>query len=192
MKMIDYLEQSGRTAAKLPEGIQCELFATDAAVVADLNFITAAGNIADSFKRAIFYGSPVAAVEERLKNNSEETFLLTQEVLQMHNDNHKAKLNDQEIDLVHGLYGIVSEAGELAEAVQKAFRDGQKIDVVNAREEIGDMLWYVAMMLRAINSNFEEAAGINIDKLSIRYPEKFTKENAINRDLQAEKIALEQ
>jgi hypothetical protein len=39
--------------------------------------------------------------------------------------------------------------------------------------------------------DIEKTAIINIEKLKARYPEKFTSENAINRDLKTERYILE-
>jgi NTP pyrophosphatase (non-canonical NTP hydrolase) len=42
-----------------------------------------------------------------------------------------------------------------------------------------------------MNIDFYKSLENNINKLKVRYPEKFTKENAINRDLEAERKELE-
>ena len=39
------------------------------------------------------------------------------------------------------------------------------------------------------NINFEECLDLNINKLKIRFPDKFTEENALNRDLVSERKA---
>ena len=41
------------------------------------------------------------------------------------------------------------------------------------------------------NINFEECLDLNINKLKIRFPDKFTEENALNRDLASERKELE-
>jgi len=46
------------------------------------------------------------------------------------------------------------------------------------REEIGDILWYLAAIIRAEGWEFEDIMEENINKLRKRYPEKFTTELA--------------
>lgn len=42
----------------------------------------------------------------------------------------------------------------------------------------------------AVGVTPEQAQAANIAKLKARYPAKFTEENAVNRDIEAERIAL--
>lgn len=97
-----------------------------------------------------------------------------------------------EYDIIHAAMGLVTEAGEFMDAFKKALFYGKNPDYVNLDEEIGDILWYVAIYLNARGITFEQIMQQNIDKLRARYPEKFTSEHAINRDLDAEREALEQ
>ena len=94
-------------------------------------------------------------------------------------------------ELDHACKGIVDEAGELTAALKKGFIYGKPIDKVNLIEEAGDSLWYFAMLFRALGTSFEEVFDKNIAKLKVRYPDKFTSELALNRDLLAERRALE-
>ena len=84
-------------------------------------------------------------------------------------------------DLLHATLGISGEAGELLDAVKKSFIYGKPLDVVNAREELGDLLWYIALAMRSLDVSFEEIMQQNINKLSKRYPEKYTDADAIAR-----------
>lgn len=98
----------------------------------------------------------------------------------------------QDVDILHAVIGLATEAGELLDPFKKAMFYGKTVDLVNTDEEIGDILWYVAIYLNARGLTFEQVMQQNIDKLRVRYPEKFTSEAAINRDLTAERDALEQ
>lgn len=84
-------------------------------------------------------------------------------------------------DLLHAVLGISGEAGELLDAVKKTFIYNKPLDVVNAKEELGDLLWYIALACRTLDVSFEEIMQMNIDKLSKRYPEKYTDADAIAR-----------
>lgn len=92
---------------------------------------------------------------------------------------------------VHALLGMMSELGELADAFKKHLCYSKPLDLVNLVEENGDQDWYRALFADAIKVGFERSWEINIAKLRKRYPEKFTSELALNRDLGAERQALE-
>jgi NTP pyrophosphatase (non-canonical NTP hydrolase) len=100
-------------------------------------------------------------------------------------------------DVVHSIVGILSETGELGEAFVSTldgYRNGQgfNVDTTNFVEELGDLLWYIALGARAANTTLEAIAQKNIDKLHTRYKEKtFSEHDALNRDLEAEKAVLE-
>lgn len=74
-----------------------------------------------------------------------------------------------------------SESGELADALVKHLAYGQTLDVENIVEECGDLLWYIADILTALDYDISEVMVKNIDKLRIRYPEKFTEKDAVER-----------
>jgi len=93
--------------------------------------------------------------------------------------------------MLHGVMGMVTESAEALDAFKKHFFYGSELDRTNLIEEIGDILWYVSIMLSAAGSTYEEVMEINIAKLRARFPEKFTEENAINRDLDRERAILE-
>jgi hypothetical protein len=76
------------------------------------------------------------------------------------------------------------------EAMQTALDVGQW-DVVNIKEELGDQEWYKAILVDAIGANMEAIQDRVIEKLRARYPEKYTDEAAINRDLVTERAILE-
>ncbi|MHA1170303.1 MAG: nucleoside triphosphate pyrophosphohydrolase family protein, partial [Candidatus Hodarchaeales archaeon] len=88
--------------------------------------------------------------------------------------------------LLHSSMGCATEAGEFADSVKCLIFYDKVLDVTNVKEEIGDILWYVALGIVASGSSFEEVMEMNIAKLKKRYPEKFTSEDALNRDLDAE------
>ena len=93
--------------------------------------------------------------------------------------------------LVHGIDGCVTEAGELADAMKRHIFYGKELDLVNLKEEVGDVMWYLAILVDELGTSFEELAEININKLKSRYPNKFTSEDALNRDLDKERQILE-
>lgn len=95
--------------------------------------------------------------------------------------------------ILHAIVGIATESGELLEALlQSVSRSNpNEFDEVNFVEELGDVLWYVAIGLGAIGVSFDEVQRRNIAKLRHRFPQKFTEYDANNRDLFGERKILE-
>lgn len=91
----------------------------------------------------------------------------------------------------HAVMGISTEAGELMDAVKKAKIYGVKLDKINLIEEMGDLMWYLALLADDLNVNFEEIWDKNIRKLKIRYPKKYTDNKALKRKLSKERDELE-
>lgn len=91
----------------------------------------------------------------------------------------------------HAAMGLVTEAGEVMDALKKTKIYGKPFDPVNMKEEIGDVFWYLAIMCDELGISFEEVWEKNIAKLAKRYPEKFTEELALKRDTDAERKVLE-
>jgi NTP pyrophosphatase (non-canonical NTP hydrolase) len=102
-----------------------------------------------------------------------------------------AILENETLNNLHYLLGMITEIGELLDIWKRNIAYKKDIDWINVKEELGDILWYFSNFLRINNIDFEEILNININKLKSRYPEKFTEENAINRDLESERKILE-
>ena len=96
-----------------------------------------------------------------------------------------------EHDLLHAGMGFASEGGEFLDVLKKKHAYDKPMDMVNLREEIGDIMWYCAIAARGLGTTLEDIATINIQKLAKRYPERFTAEAALNRDLDGERAVLE-
>lgn len=74
--------------------------------------------------------------------------------------------------------GIAGEAGEVADAVKKAV--WHKVTEIKGKdvlsfieEEMGDVLFYLAMLATYLGLNLDTVARKNIEKLAERYPEGF-------------------
>ncbi len=93
--------------------------------------------------------------------------------------------------LEHSMFGLVTEVGEFADALKRAKIYGKAIDKVNLAEELGDILWYMSLALKDLGLSYEQVMDINIAKLKARFPDKYTDDKAINRDLATERKLLE-
>lgn len=92
---------------------------------------------------------------------------------------------------LHMILGMQTEAAELSDVFKKHLAYGKDIDWVNIKEEIGDLMWYIANFCNLNDIDLEEVMETNINKLRARFPKKFTQENALNRDLETERKILE-
>lgn len=69
--------------------------------------------------------------------------------------------------------GIAGEAGEYCELIKKSEFHGKMLDKEDAKKELGDVLYYVAMAATNLNIDLESVAEENVRKLRARYPDGF-------------------
>ena len=93
--------------------------------------------------------------------------------------------------LLHASIGMVTEAGEFIDALKKHMFYGKPLDIVNLKEELGDILWYAAIAMDALETDFTTEMQRVIAKLTVRFPDKFTTASALDRDLASERKELE-
>lgn len=107
------------------------------------------------------------------------------------------RLNPNTMRLLHAGMGLCTEVGELMDQLKRHIFYGKELDKVNLFEEGGDISWYLRILADALSDlrrgqcSFEQMIANNIAKLKIRFPGKFNEEQAINRDLTAERRTLE-
>jgi len=123
-------------------------------------------------------------------NNSEYTkYVLQTESADLDTIGDRLKPKEN-IRLLHASMGIVTEAGELVDALKKHIFYGKPLDTVNLIEELGDLLWYIEIAMDELDTDIHEVRRINIDKLKTRYGESFSSKRALNRDLNKEVTAM--
>jgi NTP pyrophosphatase (non-canonical NTP hydrolase) len=79
--------------------------------------------------------------------------------------------NTKEEILTWGL-GIAGEAGDVASCIKKTIihENDQELGI---RENLGDTMWYMAMICNHFHWDFQEILNENIAKLLKRYPDGF-------------------
>lgn len=83
--------------------------------------------------------------------------------------------------LINGALGLAGECGEVVDLIKKHTQYNKELDKYKLREELGDILWYMAIILADIGSSFEEVMKQNQVKLNLRFPSSFSEEQAIAR-----------
>lgn len=98
---------------------------------------------------------------------------------------HKLKeYEDWMIDLggvMNACLGLSGEVGELTDMVKKWVFHEKELDETHLKKELGDVMWYVAMMCQSMGWKLDDVLQMNIDKLIVRYPEGFDVVKANNR-----------
>lgn len=91
------------------------------------------------------------------------------------------KMDEKTMHLTWSL-ALCGEAGELANLTKKTFLHGHPYDPEKVKEELGDILWYVAVYAENIGADLGEIAQMNVEKLRRRYPDGFSTERSLNRE----------
>lgn len=115
-----------------------------------------------------------------------------EQALQYLNPLRPDQISKRVADANHGVLGITGEVGELADVIKKAFVNNLEIDRQKVIDECGDILWFVALTLRAVDSNTSEAMQANVSKIQARYGERFSeiRYNRENRNRDKEEKAI--
>ena len=95
------------------------------------------------------------------------------------NPDYRFDINVAEV--VNGCLGLTGETGEFADMIKKWIFHEKELDADHAKKEVGDIMWYIAMICKAFQWNLDEIMQMNIDKLKARYPEGFDTNLSNNR-----------
>lgn len=215
MQIHDYSKAAIRTESKIEkvEGVGA------VSLHAALTAVIGVGDVMDQIKKNVFYNRPYD--REKLAdslNAAGNALMFLHQTVQPNGgfadpeqsmDIHRMTQNDSptgkaitvgpdalaKLDprIFHVITGIITEASELAEALQ-LHMEGDDLDLVNVSEEIGDIAWYgFGIFPDASEIPPGQILDTNIGKLVKRYPEKFDDFLAQqeNRDLDAEREILE-
>ena len=91
-------------------------------------------------------------------------------------------LNGRDL-LINSVMGLCGESGEVIDLVKKHVSHGHPLNREKLIDEIGDVAWYLAECATALDVTLEEVLLHNIEKLKKRYPEGFSTERSINREI---------
>lgn len=181
---FDYLAESARTAAGTFYGVN----GRKRQVLQKLATFVEAGEALDRYKKLFFYGEDHAKKRyaDTIDNDGNGGHIIESIM-----SSAEGVSQDDAEYLLHAVLGIATESGEMVEALLNGIAAGRPLDPVNLAEEAGDLLWYLAMLLRVLHVDFDDVMRQNIKKLKDRFPDKFTTEAANNRNLDSERKVLE-
>ena len=143
----------------------------------------------DEIKKALFYGREIDVPQVASEGAHPVTLAKLPEWIAT---DASEEADRAAINIIHGIIGKATEAGELLELLHATAIHGETFDVANAGEEVGDGFWYDALLARACGLTFEGIQRTNIAKLRYRFPDRFTEYDANNRDLFGERRILEE
>ena len=83
--------------------------------------------------------------------------------------------------IVNATLGLSGEVGELNDMIKKWIFHNTRLDKEHVKKEIGDVMWYVAMMCESFGFSLDDVMQTNVDKLIARYPDGFDTYRANHR-----------
>lgn len=83
--------------------------------------------------------------------------------------------------IMEGCLGLSGESEELVDLIKKWIFHEKTLNEEHAKKELGDVLWYTALICESFGWKMEDVMALNIDKLRKRYPDGFNPVQANNR-----------
>lgn len=78
-------------------------------------------------------------------------------------------VNDRKALLEHAVVGLVEEAGEVAGLLKRLRYQNKQVAHERWIDELGDVMWYLALAAEASGTNLEQVWQYNLKKLEARY-----------------------
>lgn len=110
--------------------------------------------------------------------------VLTCDLKWLHNHNVVREDTDG-LDLggvLNGCLGLAGESGETLDMVKKWVFHDSELDKDHLKKELGDVMWYVAMICHSMGFDLDDVMQTNISKLKARYPGGFDTYRANHRE----------
>lgn len=136
--------------------------------------ISTVGHLADDIKRKLFYAR--SALKDATVESSTQAAL---------------NLSIEKMRLLHSMLGVITEAAEYVETLWPHIHADQPLDVTNLRAESGDLNWYLQIPASIFDWSLVGTLEVCLQKLKARYPDGFTSDRALNRDLDREGEAMQ-
>jgi NTP pyrophosphatase (non-canonical NTP hydrolase) len=85
---------------------------------------------------------------------------------------HKSGPSQTTSDPIYCALGLAGEVGEVIEPLKKWYRGTRALDLHKLRDEMGDVLWYLAELATRLGLTLEEIGQYNGEKLTLRRKER--------------------
>lgn len=154
-----------------------------------LQIFTMTAQILDGFKKSIFYNKD-DKLNKTFDANVEQILDMAENLNNIVLSKDTKSVLQCDSRVLHGILGNATESAELVEALLSNL-NGNDLDKYNIQEEMGDGSWYDAILHDALGLNPEETLTKVINKLKVRYPDKYSDTLAENRNLEEERKILE-
>jgi len=79
--------------------------------------------------------------------------------------------------------GLSGEAGEVTDLVKKVLYQNHVMDRDKMIKELGDVRWYMELFCELLDVSMDEIEYKNIEKLEKRYPNGFSVQASVNREV---------
>lgn len=83
--------------------------------------------------------------------------------------------------LLNGCLGLSGEVGEFNDMIKKVVFHEATAYVDHLEKELGDIMWYIALICDAFGFDLDHVMQLNIEKLKARYPDGFDVDKSANR-----------
>ncbi len=197
MDAKQFMENALRT-----ESVPHQMIVNERAFDALFKAIIGLGLIGDMFKRKLYYGRDIKAMQ--LAAVAAETADCLKYLSRMAGNMGDGPINARiegdrglggdidkiDVRLLHCALGCFTESGEMFEALQAQYVGGE-LNKANFAIELGDTDWYQAIGMDALGLAQGEVWDAVISKLKVRFADKFDATEAVTRDLKAEEKAGE-
>lgn len=151
-----------------------------------LDIAVAAGNMLDQMKKHAFYSKEYD--EQRIREDFQIIVAGLEGVKSSFSELENETTFEVDPRVFHAILGISTESTELLEALDIS---GTTMDSVNILEECFDVDWYQFILMDALGGDLENIWDTGFAKLRKRFPNKFTTDDATDRDLDAEREILD-
>lgn len=145
------------------------------AVTDKLNDGTVEELVSDAVTKAL-----KSSIEEQFRWNGDARKVIDEKVKEVMTPAIERVSLDDYVVKLDAVFGLTSEAGEVAGILQKVYQ-GHEFDKDHIKKELGDCLWMIAEACKSLGFYMEDVMQTNIDKLKARYPEGFSADRSLHR-----------
>lgn len=89
---------------------------------------------------------------------------------------NKTIVDNSKESMRYGCMGLIEETGEIIAELRKPLFKGnfheKALDIQNIKSELGDLIWYIALVCREYNVNIEELENFEINETHLEPPKR--------------------